>query len=138
MCTEEEVQESIAKRQELRQAARICPFCKDPAVPIVPLGGAGSCWWEHICGAYSQLCGTWEDALTSDWVTKGIYDALRAKDELKRILVDAKWQGELSVERDDDGYFLQVEGKSAYQNPPEMPTEMMGFRIRYTGATAFR
>lgn len=54
------------QRKQLREAYHVCPLCRKEFV--VPLGGGRTCWWECKCGGYSQLCRTWEDALTSQWV----------------------------------------------------------------------
>lgn len=48
------------KRAELRLSKLSCPECFEPG--LTPMGGAGTCWFECPCGAYSELCRTWEEA----------------------------------------------------------------------------
>jgi hypothetical protein len=59
------VKEGIATRKRLREENHACPVCCERG--ILPCGGGGACWWEHECGAYSQMCRTWEDALKGEW-----------------------------------------------------------------------
>jgi hypothetical protein len=53
-----------AFRDKLQRDWTPCPFCTEPLiVQGSPCGGAGHCWIECTCGAYSPLCKTWDEAL---------------------------------------------------------------------------
>lgn len=66
MTPGEAVQKSIEDRKRHREAKHPCPMCGCDDPPLVPLGGPGSYWFEHACGAYSPLCLTLEEALATD------------------------------------------------------------------------
>jgi hypothetical protein len=59
-----------AFRDKLQRDWTPCPFCTEPLiVQGSPCGGAGHCWIECTCGAYSPLCKTWDEALQR-WPTE--------------------------------------------------------------------
>lgn len=52
------------ERKAAKDANHCCPICGGPG--LLPLGGPGSYWFEHTCGAYSRLCATLEEALNPE------------------------------------------------------------------------
>jgi hypothetical protein len=60
------VEQSKKARQAFQQANHECPVCGE--LGLLPLGGPGSYWIEHSCGAYSEMKPTLEEALNSKWV----------------------------------------------------------------------
>lgn len=67
-----QVKQSIKERTEFEMHNRPCPTCGGSATEDAPgisaLGGPGHYWIEHICGSYSEMKATLEEAYTSTWV----------------------------------------------------------------------
>ena len=64
------VKQGIEERKAAIRAMHTCPVCGSNDPILMPMGGPGSYWFEHTCGAYSLVKPTLEEALKPEgWTT---------------------------------------------------------------------
>lgn len=66
MTYQQKVEQSRRERKAFREKNSLCPHCGGDGLRA--LGGPGSYWIEHHCGAYSAVKPTLDEAFRSEWL----------------------------------------------------------------------